>query len=145
MRIKDINVKEVEYTAFRLAKELMTWDEPIPDFGTRFPNILESCLGAPFQTFGKPLYRRLSGKAAALFYLLIKNHPFENGNKRIAVMTILVFLAKNNKWLSVSNEALYKIAVNVAESDARQKDKYMEILDNFFKDNIVDLDSVVGL
>jgi len=137
MRIKDINVKEVEYTAFRLAKKLMTWNEPIPDFGTRFPNILESCLGAPFQTFGGPLYRKLSGKAAALFYLLIKNHPFENGNKRIAVMTILVFLAKNGKWLSVSNEGLYRIAVGVAESSPKQKDKYMEILNKFFKENTV--------
>lgn len=138
-KIIKISVKEVEYTAFRLAKKLMTWDEPIPDFGTRFPNALESCLGAPFQTFGGALYKRLAGKAAALFYLLIKNHPFENGNKRIAIMTVLVFLAKNNKWLSVSNEGLYRIAVRVAESDAKEKDKYMKILESFFKETVIDL------
>ena len=49
MKIKIINLKEVEYTAFRLAKELMTFDEPIPDFGTRFPNVLESYIQTPFQ------------------------------------------------------------------------------------------------
>ena len=75
--IKKVTITEVEYTAFRLAKELMTWSEPIPDFGSRFPNVLESCLDTPFQTYNqKPLYRKLTGKAAMLFYLMIKNHPF---------------------------------------------------------------------
>ncbi len=69
--IKKITIMEVEYTEFHLAKELMTWNEPIPDFGSRFPYILESCLATPFQTFNqKPLYRRLTGKAAILFYLM---------------------------------------------------------------------------
>ncbi len=50
--MKQVTVREVEYLAFSLAKEFMTWNEPIPDFGSRFPNILESCLATPFQTFG---------------------------------------------------------------------------------------------
>ena len=44
MRTKIITIAEVEFTAFSLAKELMTWNEPIPEFGTRFPHVLESCL-----------------------------------------------------------------------------------------------------
>ena len=40
MRI--ITVADVEYLAFRLAKEHLFFDEPIPDFSTRFPNVLES-------------------------------------------------------------------------------------------------------
>ncbi len=140
MRIKPLTVKEVEYIAFRLAKELMNWNEPIPDFGTRFPNVLESCLAVPFQTFyAKPLYRGLIGKAAILFYLLIKNHPFENGNKRIAVMTLLVFLSKNRKWLTVPNDTLYKIAVRVAQSDPKLKDKQVNALKGFIKTNMVNL------
>lgn len=138
MRIKRLTLKEVEYTAFRLAKELMTWNEPIPDFGTRFPNVLESCLATPFQTFGQPLYRKLSGKAAILFYLMIKNHPFENGNKRIAVMTSLLFLAKNRKWLRVSNENLYDIAVEVAKSHRSSKEKTASLLNAFFETHITD-------
>ena len=47
MRPKPTTTAEIEYTAFALAKELMSGDEPIPDFGTRFPNILESCLETP--------------------------------------------------------------------------------------------------
>ena len=140
--LKTINIADIEYVAHALAKELMQWNEPIPDFGTRFPNVLESCLGGPFQTFeGKSLYKKLPRKSAALFYLLIKNHPFENGNKRIAVMTLLLFLAKNDKWLSVSNDGLYRIAVRVAEGDPKYKDDFLEILEDFFKENIIKLEN----
>jgi len=51
--MKYITISEVEYSAHKLARELMTYNEPIPDFGTRFPNILEQCLGAPRQTFNQ--------------------------------------------------------------------------------------------
>ena len=132
--IKKITIIEVQYTAFCLAKELMTWNEPIPDFGSRFPNILESYLETPFQTFSKkPLYRKLSGKAAILFYLMIKNHPFGNGNKRIAVMTLILFLARNNKWLEVPRDGLYRIAVKVAESDPKIKGEIIKILNEFIE------------
>ena len=81
-----ITIAEVEYLAFQLAKEHLAFDEPIPDFTTRFPNRLESCVLTPFQTFsGKALYPTLVAKAGILFYLMIKNHPFQNGNKRIAI------------------------------------------------------------
>ncbi len=135
--IKRITITEVEYTAFRLAKELMTWKEPIPDFGSRFPNILESCLKVPFQTFNKkPLYRKLIGKSSMLFYLMIKNHPFENGNKRIAVMTLIVFLDINGKWLTVGRDNLYKIAVYVAESRPNMKDVIIGNLNKFLEEGI---------
>lgn len=57
-----------------------------------------------------------------LFYLMIKNHPFQNGNKRIAVTTLLYFLVRNRRWIKMNNDALYEFARAVAESDARQKE-----------------------
>ncbi|MBI5220349.1 MAG: type II toxin-antitoxin system death-on-curing family toxin [Candidatus Liptonbacteria bacterium] len=112
----------------------MEWDEPIPDFGTRFPNILESCLGAPFQSFGRTTpHPGLVQKSAFLFYLMVKNHPFENGNKRIAVMTLLYFLYKNNKWLEVDNQQLYLRAVSVAKSIPQQKEKAVADLGKFIR------------
>lgn len=140
MRIQRITVTEVEYTAYQLAKKLMTWDEPIPDFSTRFPNMLESCLATPFQTYGKLLYRGLIEKAAILFYLMIKNHPFANGNKRIAVMTLLYFLHKNKKWLRASTKGLYTFAVQIAESAADQKDETVDAIQRFLKAYLVDLE-----
>ena len=94
--MKRISIKEVEYLALQLAREL-PYDEPIPNFSTRFPNILESCLATPFQSFSrKSLYPGLIAKSSILFYLLVKNHPFQNGNKRIAMTTLLTFLYINS-------------------------------------------------
>lgn len=140
MRPKSINVAEIEFIAFRLAEKLMTWNEPIPDFGSRFPNILESCINQPFMQFSrKDLYRGLVGKASILFYLMIKNHPFQNGNKRIAIMTLFHFLGKNGKWLSISNESLYRFAKNVASSKPRSKDKVIDHIQDIINKNLIDL------
>ena len=138
--IKALSIAEVEYIAFRLAKELMTYNEPIPDFTTRFPNILESCVAVPFQTFGrKHFYKGVVGKAAILFYLMIKNHPFQNGNKRIAMTTLLYFLYKNQKWLKVDNKELYNFAVWVAESNPRLKKETIQAIETFLKAYLVNL------
>ena len=83
MRIYKLTVKDIEYVAFRLAKETMGWSEPIPDFSTRYTNALERCIEQPYQSFGgRQHYPGLLKKASILFYLMIKNHPFQNGNKR---------------------------------------------------------------
>lgn len=135
--MKRIDIREVEYIAHSLAKEMMTWDEPIPGFNTRYPNILESCLAMPFQTFArKSMYQGLVRKGAILFYLIIKNHPFENGNKRIAVTTLLVFLIKNEKWLKVDNQALYNFAIWIAESNPKFKTEVVHIIEKFIREHL---------
>ena len=124
-----ITVKEVEYAAFSLARKLMPYDEPIPDFGTRFPKILESCIETPHVTYSKKnLYPRFVDKASILFYLMIKNHPFQNGNKRIAIMSLLYFLYKNGKWLEISNNELYRVAKDVAESTPEDRQRILRSL-----------------
>ena len=116
----------------------MEWDEPIPEFGSRFPHALESCLGVPFQTFHrKDLYPGLVKKAAILFYLMIKNHPFENGNKRIAVMTLFWFLYKNGRWLIVDNQSLYEFAKKIARGEAERKNDYIQIIEGFLSAGII--------
>jgi len=138
--IHSLSIREVEYTAFRLAREYMTYDEPIPDFSTRYPEILESCLVVPFQKFSKkPLYQGLTEKAAILFYLLIKDHPFQNGNKRIAMTTLLILLYKNRKWLKVDTKELYNFAMWVAQSPAGTKEETVKATEKFVKTHLVDL------
>lgn len=115
---KLLTIGDVQFLAHELATELLEWGEPIPPFRTRYPEKLESCLHAISQTYGgTALYPTLIDKAAALFYLLIKNHPFQNGNKRIAVTALFVFLSINGKWLTIDAKRLYNFAVWVAESD----------------------------
>lgn len=139
MRVKPITIAEVEFTAFTLAKELMSWNEPIPDFGTRFPNVLESCLKTPFTQFSrKDMYRGLVEKSSVLFYLMIKNHPFQNGNKRVAIMTLLVFLSNNDKWMRISQNDLYNFAVGIAKSKPASREKVLQNIQNTIKKYLVD-------
>lgn len=138
MKLKTISILEVEYITHRLAKEMMRWNESIPDFSSRFPGKLESCLVVPFQTFQKKVfYEGLNGKASILFYLMIKNHPFENGNKRIAMTTLFYFLYKNKKWMKVDNQELYNFAKWVAESNPKLKDETILAINKFIKTYVV--------
>lgn len=138
--MREITLPEVEYIAFRLAKELMSFNEPIPDFSSRFPNILESCIAVPFQKFAKKdVYKGLIGKSAIFFYLMIKNHPFQNGNKRIAMTALLILLYKNKKWLKVDQQEFYNFAIWVAQSPAKLKDEVVLGIEKFIKTYLVEL------
>lgn len=131
--MKPLTLQEIEYLAHKVAKELMDFDEPLPAFATRYPGVLESCLAQPFQSFGtEELYPGLIDKAVALFYFITKNHPFENGNKRMAVTTMLLFLYKNGQWLQIDPDDLYKIAMTVANSKPKEKDKITALLIDAF-------------
>lgn len=135
--MKKLTVKEVEYIAFRLAQELLVFNKPIPDFSTRYPNILESCLAVPFQSFtGKSIYPSLIEKASILFYLMIKNHPFQNGNKRIAMTTLFVFFYKNKKWLKVDTQELYNFTMWIAQSPPRFKEETIKAIQKFLKEHM---------
>lgn len=135
--VKRITVREVEHITFRMAQELLSFNEPIPDFSTRPPNILESCLATPFQTFGgKFLYRSFLTRVSVLFYLMIKNHPFQNGNKRIAVTTLFTFLFANKKWLKANTQELYNFTVWVAQSPPQFKDEVIKAIEKFLRTHI---------
>ncbi len=135
-----ITISDVQYIAHRLAQDTMTWSEPIPDFSTRYTNALERSIEAPFQSFGgKELYPGIIKKASTLFYLMIKNHPFQNGNKRIAMTTLFYFLRMNKKWLKVDNQELYNFAKWVAESNARLNEGTMVAIETFLQTYIIDL------
>ena len=140
MRLKRLTIKDIEYVAHRLATETMSWTEPIPDFSTRYTNALERCLDVPFQSFGgRQLYKGLIKKASILFYLMIKNHPFQNGNKRIAMTTLFIFLHQNKKWLKVDSRELYNFARWVAESNAKLKDDTVRAIETFIVNYITDI------
>src|ERR1700683_1759725 len=84
----------VETLCHALAKEIFDpKNDPISPFAKHNKALLESALSLPQAAFGgKEMYPTLADKAAILWYTLNKNHPFENGNKRISAMALLVFL-----------------------------------------------------
>lgn len=112
--------------------------EPIPAFRTHDRPLLESALNLPRATFGgKDLYATLVKKAAILYYVLIKNHAFPNGNKRIATTTLLTFLAINEKWLNAGISELTQLAITVADSPATAKDATLAHLAQYIREHLV--------
>jgi len=133
-----LSVNEVEYIAFSLAQKKLSYNEPIPDFKTRYPNTLESCISSPLQTFNKKeLYSTFLKKVSVLFYLMIKNHPFQNGNKRIAMTTLFFVLHNNKKWIETDMQTLYNFAVWVAGSPPMAKDQMIQYIEKFLKKYMV--------
>lgn len=141
MDITPLRIGDVEQLAHSLAVQIMDWDEHIPDFGTCNIDRLESCLQTPFMSFeGLDPYPTLIDKAVILMYLIIKNHPFQNGNKRLAVSSFLVFLLINNQWITTSADHLYEIAIYVAKSKVSEKDNVISTVKRHFESMIIDFD-----
>lgn len=116
----------------------MTQHEPMPDFSSHDTDKLQSSLKTIEQSFdGTDFYPELTDKAAALFYFMTKNHAFDNGNKRMAVSTVLFFLLKNGKWIYVDSHDLYEIAVKVASSNSANKSDIIDQLKEFLDRNII--------
>lgn len=83
--------------------------------GVRDFNLLDSALETPFQSFGgDELYPTIQAKASRLGYGLIKNHCMIDGNKRIGVHVMLVFLALNGIELGYTQKELYETIFDVA-------------------------------
>ncbi|MBQ3798250.1 MAG: virulence RhuM family protein [Butyrivibrio sp.] len=89
---------------------------------------VEGILAAVYQdVFGGEVYPSLEEKAANLLYFMIKDHPFEDGCKRIAASLFLEFLSRNNALFRdgqkiVSDGALVAITLMIAESNPDEKD-----------------------
>jgi death-on-curing protein len=83
--------------------------------GIRDKGLLESALLRPYQTFdGKELYPTPVDKAAALFESLVTNHPFLDGNKRIAYVLMRITLRQSNVDIEGSGEMKYDFVIQAA-------------------------------
>jgi death-on-curing protein len=83
--------------------------------GIRDEGLLESALGSPFQSFGEEeLYPSIQAKAARLGFSIIKNHPFLDGNKRIGILGMMVFLDINGIELECTDEDIIDLGLGIA-------------------------------
>ena len=83
--------------------------------GVRDYGMLESALCAPFQTFGgQDVYPTILQKAARLGHSVVADHPFVDGNKRIGVHSMLVFLALNGVDINCSQQSLIETGLSLA-------------------------------
>lgn len=91
--------------------------------GVRDRSLLDSALNAPFQTFdGKEIYPALLSKAAVMCRSIISNHPFVDGNKRLGIHVMLIFLKLNGIELQYSQNELIKLGLGVASSNLSSDD-----------------------
>jgi death-on-curing protein len=85
--------------------------------GVRDRGALESALARPAMTFGgEDLYGDLAAKAAALMHSLALNHPFVDGNKRVAVHAALLLVTSNGEEFTASPDELVETTLAVASS-----------------------------
>lgn len=99
--------------------------------GTRSEHLLDSAVNAPFQTFDNiEVFPSIQQKAARLCYGLIKNHPFVDGNKRIGVHVMLVFLTLNKIELDYTQAELSDTILKVASGEYEFSDLLNWVLDH---------------
>lgn len=83
--------------------------------GIREEGLLESALEAAFSTFGgRELYPTYEEKGARLGYNLISNHAFVDGNKRIGMYVMLIFLEVNGITLDCTSQDVSNVGLSVA-------------------------------
>jgi len=91
--------------------------------GIRDEGLLESAMNAPFQTFaGEELYPTVQTKAAVLCYGLVSNHAFIDGNKRIGILVMLVFLEINGIDINCKDEELINLGLSIASNTVGVED-----------------------
>ena len=100
---------------------------------------LESIIGNIYQSFaGQDIYKSIEEKAANFLYLIVKNHVFTDGNKRIAATLFIYFLNfyeilyKNGKQ-TIDNNTLAALTLLIAESNPKEKDVIIDLVMNFFE------------
>ncbi|MBI3919588.1 MAG: virulence protein RhuM/Fic/DOC family protein [Betaproteobacteria bacterium] len=112
-------------------RELMARSQATPLFGNPRGEALEGILGSIEQTmFGESLYRSREEKAANLLYLVIKDHPFSDGNKRIGSFLFMLYLQQEGMTHGLNPQALTALALLIAESAPATKDLMIRLIIN---------------
>ena len=98
---------------------------------------LKAILGSIYQTFnGKDVYYSLEEKCANLLYMVVKNHVFIDGNKRIAATLFIYFLNsydilyKEDKQV-IDNNTLASLTLLIAQSNPKEKEVLVDLITNF--------------
>lgn len=95
------------------------------NLGLRDEALLESALQAPFMTYEDyDLFLSIQEKAARLCFGLVMNHPFIDGNKRIGVHVMLIFLALNGIELDYSQVELSDVILQLAAGQIKSDDLF---------------------
>lgn len=133
----EIEYAEAVSAITELKMQLIAQKEATELFGNQKDHSFQGILGNIVQTFdGEYLYRSIEEQAANLLYLTIKNHPFNDGNKRIGAFLFIWFLEKNKHRfkksgeLKINDNALVALALLVAQSNPADKELMIRLVIN---------------
>ena len=118
----------------------LKFNEKSEIFGIERDKGLESIINNIYQSFaGQDIYKSIEEKAANFLYLIVKNHVFIDGNKRIAATLFIYFLNyynilfKDGKQL-IDNNTLAALTLLIAESNPKEKEIIIDLVTNFMND-----------
>jgi len=134
-----IDNRQINYhECLDIIKDLRFADES-SIFGVEREHGFESIVNDIYQTFGGvDLYKSVEEKACNFLYVLVKNHPFVDGNKRIAATLFIYFLNyygllfKDGKQ-TIDNNTLTAVTLLIAESNPKEKKIIIDLVMNFLK------------
>lgn len=133
----EIKYDEAKTAIAELKNQLINKGEATELFGNEKDDSFQSSLQSIVQTFdGQYLYPSIEEQAAHLLYFVIKNHSFNDGNKRIGAFLFVWFLEKNkhrfkaNGELKINDNGLVVLALLVAQSNPEEKELMIQLIIN---------------
>lgn len=146
LKIENITTNEIYQLTYEEAIEQIQMTKKVYGnsdlFGREKDKSFRSSIATIYQTFEKiDLYPSIEEKAANLLYLIIKNHSFTDGNKRIAAFLFLYFLEKNGILRTeigekrIADNTLVALTLMIAISKSEEKDTMVKIIVNLINKN----------
>ena len=133
----NIDDRKIEYEECIQVIHKLKFNEKSSLFAIERDRGLESIIGNIYQSFGgQDVYKSIEEKASNFLYLIVKNHVFTDGNKRIAATLFIYFLNyygilyKNNKHI-IDNNTLAALTLLIAESNPKEKNVIIDLVMNF--------------
>lgn len=134
------NNKKIEYDECIQIINKLKFKENSSIFAVERDKGLESIIGNIYQSFdGQDIYKSVEEKGANFLYLIVKNHVFVDGNKRIAATLFIYFLnfyniLYKNEKLAIDNNTLTALTLLIAESSPKEKEILIDLVMNFLND-----------
>lgn len=137
----NVDERKIEYNECIETINKLKFNEESSLFALERDKGLESIIGNIYQSFaGQDIYKSIEEKGANFLYLIVKNHVFADGNKRIAATLFIYFLNfygilyKNEKQ-TIDNNTLAALTLLIAESNPKEKDVIIDLIMNFLNND----------
>ena len=136
----NIDERRIEYNECIEVINKLRFNEESSLFAIERDNGLESIIGNIYQSFaGQDVYKSIEEKGANFLYLIVKNHVFTDGNKRIAATLFIYFLNYYNILYkdgkkTIDNNTLAALTLLIAESNPKEKEVIIDLVMNFLNE-----------